>query len=146
MQSSKDRKVEFHGGTPNSHRKIIISIKQQKLKQTLIFINFRLFPERLCINNHLHVKHYTKQQRHVSDNHLRSSLSKILFKLESLFDSSTQKNIDVDLKLQILTAIHFSAGMAMNKFLRRSTIIEFLINPQLKMLSRHFTMQKSLAM
>ena len=92
MQSRKDRKVGTHGGTLIAHKTNLCFNQAAEIERDLDFLSCSVYflNDILLIIITLYNPPQNSKYR-VSDTDLRSSISIVLFKLESLFDSSTQK-------------------------------------------------------
>ena len=94
MQSRKDRKVRAHGGTLITHKTNLCVSQPTEIDIIFDFLScsvYFLYNLVLMIITLYNPPQNSKNR--VSDTDLRSSVRIKLFKLETLFDSSTQKEL-----------------------------------------------------
>ena len=93
VQSRKNRKVGIHGGTLIAHKTKVCFNQAAEIETDFDFLSCSVYflNDIVLIIITLYNPPQNSKYR-VSDTDLRSSIGIVLFKVESLFDSSTQKN------------------------------------------------------
>ena len=94
MQFRRDRKVGTDGGTLIAHKTNLCFNQAAEIEKVFDFLScsFYFLNDIVLIIITLYNPPQNSKNR-VPDSDLRSSISIVLYKLESLFDSSTQKKI-----------------------------------------------------
>ena len=94
VHSRKDRKVGTHGGTLSAHKTNLCFNQAAEIETDFDFLSCSVYflKDVVLIIITLYNTPQNSNYR-VSDTDLQSSLSIVLFKLESLFDSSTHKKL-----------------------------------------------------
>ena len=140
VQSRKDRKVGTHGGTFIAHEANHCFNQAAEIETDFDFLSCSVYflNDIVLIIITLYNPPQNSKYR-VSYTDLRSSINLILFKLESLFDSSTQKkliimNVDVNSSHAYWNTLS-SVNEYENAFHKRNRCFEVLLNPQLQLLS-----------
>ena len=147
MQSRKDRKVGTHGGTLIAHKtNLCFNQAAAEIETDFDFLSCSVYflNDIVLIIITLYNPPQNSKYR-VSDTNLRNSISIALFKLESLFNSSTQKKLiimngDVNFSHADLNTLS-SSNEYERSFHKVYRCSEPLLNPQLQLFSRHLFMQ-----
>ena len=134
VQSRKDRKVGTHGGTLIAHKTNLCFNQAAEIETYFDFLSCSVYflNDIVLIILTLYSPPQNSKNR-VSDTDLHSSISIVLLKLESLFDSSTQKkliNMNGDVNLSHADWNTLSSSNKYENFHKRNRCSEPLLNPQ----------------